>query len=68
MIARAAGPEDEWLLDIAGSAAFCSRRPVRTIRAHCEPAACDVLTRIYLYSTTDLTEKVLSVRRRNRAA
>lgn len=70
MIARHTGsPEDqnEALLDITAASAYCSRRPVRTIRKHCEPAACDTKTRVLLYNTTDLN-RILDLQRRVRAA
>lgn len=59
--------DDTYLLDITAAHAHCSRRPVRTIRKHCEPAACDVHTRVLLYNTADLAP-LLTLPRRNRVA
>lgn len=68
MIVRELG--DDALVDIQGAHAICEGRPVRTIRKHCPPAACDLRTKVLLYRESDLIRLVMPVptRRRSLAA
>ena len=53
-----------WLLNYAALWAHTGRRPIATLRAHCQPIACDLTTRQLLYDADQATAALAQVKTR----